>query len=245
MIMSRRAGYLLSIVMAGSIAVAAAPVSAETVDKLTYMTFSGRVQVPGAKLDPGTYRFRLANDTTSRNVIQVLSHDGRSVYAMFHTIPDMRMNVTSESTVTFRETPAGVPPAVKSLFYGGEHSGYEFVYPKGGPDLLAEVAPQPPASYSPVAIVTETTRTRAAESNAAASADAAASAEPAPVPEPAPAAEPAPAEPQRAETPAAPAAEPAPRQLPRTASPLPFVALGGFASLFVGLGAGAIRRFLA
>jgi hypothetical protein len=239
MIMSRRGGYLLSIVMAGSMAVAAAPVRAETVDKLTYLTFSGRVQVPGAKLDPGTYRFRLANDTTSRNVIQVLSHDGRSVYAMFHTIPDMRMNVTNESTVTFRETPAGVPPAVKTLFYGGEHSGYEFVYPKGGPDLLAEIAPQAPVSYTPFAVVTETTRTpRAAEADAAASAEAAAVPEAAPA---APAPEPAEAAP-RPDTSAAPPAEPAPRELPRTASPLPLVALGGFASLFLGLGAGAIRR---
>jgi hypothetical protein len=108
----------------------AAPARAETIDKLTYLTFSAPVHVPGATLDPGTYRFRLANPETTRNVLQVLSRDGYTVYAMFHTIPDRRSMMTSESTVTFRETPAGAAPEVKSLFYGGELRGYEFVYPK-------------------------------------------------------------------------------------------------------------------
>lgn len=85
----------------------------------------------GVTLNAGTYRFRLTNPDTSRNVLQVLSSDGATVYAMFHTIPDSRTSVTEDPFVTFRETPAGVPPAVKSLFYGGEYNGYEFVYPKG------------------------------------------------------------------------------------------------------------------
>ena len=57
--------------------------------------------------------------------------------------------------------PAGVPPAVKSLFYGGEHNGYEFVYPKGGPVLIAELSSPPAPTYSPVAVVTETSTTKA------------------------------------------------------------------------------------
>ena len=126
-----------------------APASAVTYDKLAYLTFSGPVQIPGATLSAGTYRFRLTNPETSRNVLQVLSHDGAIVYAMFHTIPDRRASVTEDPIVTFRETPAGVPPAARSLFYGGEHRGYEFVYPKGGPIMTAEVAAQPEITYTP------------------------------------------------------------------------------------------------
>ena len=37
----------------------------------TIMTFSAAVELPGMRLEPGTYVFRLA-DTASRNVIQVL-----------------------------------------------------------------------------------------------------------------------------------------------------------------------------
>ena len=235
--MTRRTVLLSSLVVAGLMAATTAAPRAETIDKLTFLTFSGNVQVPGVKLDAGTYRFRLANDTTSRNVIQVLSYDGSSVYAMFHTIPDSRMNVTSEATVTFRETPAGVPPPVKSLFYGGERRGYEFVYPKGGPVLTAEISPQPEITYAPAAgfSVTESSTTAAPATEAAAERESVREPVPEPVPEP--------AESVAAATPAAEPSAPAP-ELPRTASPVPLVALGGFASLFVGLGAGLIRRFI-
>lgn len=218
--MTRRAALLSSIVTAGLVAaMTAAPSRAETIDKLTYLTFSGRVQVPGVKLDAGTYRFHLTNPNTDRNVIQVLSRDGSTVFAMFHTIPDSRVSVTRESTVTFRETPAGVPPAVKSLFYGGETSGYEFVYPKSGPDLTAVVIPQPEITFTPApAAVVEERSTRVETA-----------------PEPAPAPEPA----TSAVTEQAPPAE-----LPHTASPLPLVALGGLASLIMGFGAGFIRRLV-
>jgi hypothetical protein len=219
--MSRRAVFLSSIVVAALVAMTtAAPIKANTIDKLTFLTFSGAVQIPGVKLDAGTYRFRLTNPNTERNVIQVLSHDGSTVYAMFHTMPDSRMTVTENSTVTFRETPAGVPPAIKSLFYGGEHRGYEFVYPKGWPIAVAEVVPQPEIRFAP------TPAPPVAESPARAEA----------APEPAPI----------LSAPAAPAAEPqAPAELPKTASPVPLVALGGLASLIVGFGAGLIRKFVA
>src|SRR5690606_12112608 len=118
--------------------------------------------------------------------------------------------------VTFRETPAGVPPAVRSLFYGGEYQGYEFVYPAGGPITVAEVAPQPAITYAPIPPAIPE---RAVE--------------PAPEFEPAPVAE------------ATVAAEPAqvePVELPRTATPVPLLAFAGATSVLVGLGIGLIRR---
>ena len=48
---------------------APAPARAVTYDKLAYLTFSSPVQVPGATLNAGTYRFHLANPETSRNVL--------------------------------------------------------------------------------------------------------------------------------------------------------------------------------
>lgn len=196
-----------------------APVSAlsdVTYDKLTYLTFSGPVQIPGATLSAGTYRFRLANPETSRNVLQVLSNDGAIVYSMFHTIPDSRTELTEHSMVTFRETPAGVSPAVRSLFYGGEYRGYEFIYPAGEPNMIAEVRPQPAITYTPFPAAV-----------AAPAPVAVAAPEPVAAPAPEPAVEPAPA----------PAAE-----LPKTASPLPLVGAGGLTSLLAGLGLGLYRR---
>jgi hypothetical protein len=189
-----------------------APAHAVTYDKLAYLTFSGPVQIPGATLNAGTYRFRLTNPDTSRNVLQVLSNDGAIVYAMFHTIADSRTRLTDDPAVTFKETPAGVPPAVHALFYGGEYRGYEFVYPKGWPIMKAEIAPQPEITYAAAPEV----------------------AAPEFVAEPAPVAEP--------EFVAEEQAAPAPVELPRTASPLPLFALGGLTSLIVGMGLGLLRR---
>ena len=211
---------LFGFVVAALIAVATpAPVGAQTYDKLANLTFSGPVQVPGATLSAGTYRFRLMNPDTSRNVLQVLSHDGVIVFAMFNTTPDGRSTVTADPITTFIETPAGVPPAVKSLFYGGEHSGYAFVYGKGEPNMIAPVVPQPEITYALTPV-----------------------APPEPVVEPA--IEPiAPAAEAVAEPVAEPVGEPAPpAELPRTASPLPLFATGGLTSLLAGLGLGLLRR---
>jgi hypothetical protein len=210
---------IYGVVVAASVAVMTpAPASGVTYDKLAYLTFNAPVQIPGVTLGAGTYRFRLTNPETSRNVLQVLSNDGSTVYAMFHTIPDSRTSLTENPVVTFRETPAGVPPAVRSLFYGGEHRGYEFVYSKGGPIMVAEIVPQPEITYTPYPA--------------------------APVPEPAiepvERMEPVP-EPEL--VPEAEAVQqPEPVELPRTATQLPLAAAGGLTSLLVGLGLGLLRR---
>jgi hypothetical protein len=224
--MTRKAAFVSSLVAVGLMATMPAAPRADTIDKLTFLTFNGNVQIPGAELSAGTYRFRLTNPNTSRNVIQVLSRDGSTVYAMLHTMPTSRTVVTNESTVTFRETPAGVPPEIKALFYGGEHSGYEFMYPKKSEaTVVEETRSQPPITFAPVAaaaVTEETTRTEA---------------EPAPVENAPAAAEPATPEPQ-----AAPAQQ---AELPHTASPVPLVGLGGLASIIVGFGAGFLRKFAA
>jgi hypothetical protein len=114
---------------------------------------------------------------------------------------------------------------VKSLFYGGEHRGYEFVYPKGGPIMKAR--PQPPIDYTPVPAAPALVEKPEIEVLV----------EPLEF-EPAPAA---------AEAPPLPAAEAPPlpaQELPRTASPVPLMLVGGLTSLLVGLGLGVLHRRL-
>jgi LPXTG-motif cell wall-anchored protein len=210
-----RSSLVAGVAAAAFLAVmSAAPVSAHTYDKLTYLTFSGPIQIPGVTLDAGTYRFHLADPSSGRSVVQVLSNDGAVVYAMFHTIPDIRMTVTGEATVTFREAPVGVAPPVKTLFYGGETRGYEFIYPRGGPNMIPRVTPLPEITYTPIV----------------------AEAAP-PVIEPEPVvAEAAPVEPV-----VEPIVEPV-ESLPATGSPVPLAALGGLASMVAGLGLRLRRR---
>ena len=98
-------------------------------NKLTYLTFSGPVQMPGITLPAGTYRFELADPDSSRRVIRVSDKDGSKTYGMFLSISDQKLERSSEPVVMFTETPAGAPQAVQAWFYPGETYGYEFAYP--------------------------------------------------------------------------------------------------------------------
>jgi len=98
-------------------------------NKLTYLTFSGPVQMPGITLPAGTYRFELADPDTGRRVIRVSDKDGSKIYGTFLSISDQKMARSSEPVVMFKETPAGSPQAVQAWFYPGETYGYEFAYP--------------------------------------------------------------------------------------------------------------------
>ena len=95
----------------------------------TIMTFSSAVELPGMRLEPGTYVFRLA-DSASRNVIQVLDKDEKDVMGQWLFVSAERPEVTGDTVVTFRETSAASTPAVQFWYYPGEKIGKEFIYPK-------------------------------------------------------------------------------------------------------------------
>ena len=95
----------------------------------TIMTFSSAVELPGMRLEPGTYVFRLA-DTASRNVIQVLDSQEKEMLGQWLFVSAERPEVTGDTVVTFRETSAASTPAVQFWYYPGEKIGKEFIYPK-------------------------------------------------------------------------------------------------------------------
>ena len=111
---------------------------AQPADKLTYFTFSGPVALPGITLPAGRYAFRIVDTTTSRKVIQVLSDNEKKPYVMANTIPDTRRDPAKDATVSFYETPAGTPAAVKSWWYPGESIGYQFIYPRAQARQIAQ-----------------------------------------------------------------------------------------------------------
>jgi hypothetical protein len=95
----------------------------------TIMTFSSAVELPGMRLEPGTYVFRIA-DSASRNVIQVLDQEEKNQLGQWLFVPAERPEVTGDTVVTFRETSAASTPAVQFWYYPGEKIGKEFMYPK-------------------------------------------------------------------------------------------------------------------
>jgi len=117
--------------------------TAQTPDKRTLFTFSGPIAMPGVTLPAGQYLFRLADPNTSAKVVQVLSADGKNPYGMFFSLPADRFEAASTPEVRFMETAKGMPAAIRTWWYPGERTGYEFIYPKDQARKLVQGISEP------------------------------------------------------------------------------------------------------
>jgi hypothetical protein len=136
------------------LAVGLAPAAhADEWNKLTYLTFSGPVNMPGITLPAGTYRFELADPDSSRRVVRVSDKDGSKSYGIFLSISDQKLEPSDKPLVMFKEMPAGAPQAVQAWFYPGETTGYEFVYPH---DQALKIAK---STHEPVLTMKESAQT--------------------------------------------------------------------------------------
>jgi hypothetical protein len=120
--MSHKTVALASCVVAITVCLPIGSTLAQPADKRTIFTFSAPVAVPGATLPPGKYLFRLA-DSASRNVIQVLTADGKQPRAQFFAMRATRPEPAKEPEVRFMETAAGMPLAIRAWWYPGERTG--------------------------------------------------------------------------------------------------------------------------
>ena len=87
------------------------------------LTFDHEVQVPGATLPAGTYRFTLVPPTAMR----VTNPDGTNVYATFDTTPIARELTTTHAHVQFERMPDGSTRLV-ALYAEGSSNGYSPQY---------------------------------------------------------------------------------------------------------------------
>jgi hypothetical protein len=131
--------------------------NADEWDQKTTFTFSGPVEIPGQVLQAGSYVFKLADSQSDRDIVQVFSQDEQHLYGTFLTVQDQRMRPTGKPIITFEETPAGQPEAVRAWFYPGEDYGHQFVYPKQKAAALAKANNTPVASM-PTELVANTTK---------------------------------------------------------------------------------------
>jgi hypothetical protein len=243
----------------GAVALAAvlAPVAqaqdTAEVRRLTILTFSAPVQLPGVTLPAGKYRFEMADINNAPHTVRVLSEDGLKVIGTFSTVPstiatrDLR---DTDTLVMWAERPAGQPQAAKEWYYPQRSMGEEFIYPREQALAIAAANHASVASedngksvrvgeeQAPVVAQTTTTTETApvAASTSATENQVAQNTTPAPAPAP---------RPERAvgtsgQGSAAAAPAPAPRTLPRTASPLALFELLSGLSIAGGL---AVRHF--
>lgn len=191
---------------------------ADTWDKLTKVTFSGPVEIPGQVLPAGTYWFKLLNSPTRRDIVQIYTEDKKKQLALIMAVPDYKIRPTDKAVITFEERAANAPPAVKAWFYPGDNYGQQFVYPKPRAVELAKAVHEPVLSMP---AEKEAATKQPEEANVAAAEELRKSEVKA-------------EQPTGEEVEITEVVQPPPKVLPATASELPLIALGGL--IFVGLG---------
>ncbi len=135
---------VLTCALAAFVCGLSAPAAAHTSDRRTYFTFNQPIALPGVTLPAGTYTFRLADPGTGRRVVQVLNDRGTQSHALLLSIPTYRTDVPENSEISFMETGAGMPAAVKTWWQEGSVLGYEFIYSRDQVRRLSEgMSPEP------------------------------------------------------------------------------------------------------
>jgi hypothetical protein len=129
--MTRTIGFLASGAVLLGLAGTIASTPADPGDGATYVTFDRAVALPRIELQPGTYRFAMAEPATSNGVVRITSGDRRRFYAFALTYPvDRPPSLRPGDVVTLGESAAGRPPQVRVWFPDGDSHGRHFIYPQ-------------------------------------------------------------------------------------------------------------------
>jgi hypothetical protein len=123
------------------------PSAAQSIpDQPVRFTFSAAVTLPGMTLPAGQYEFKQTRSMSDRQIIQVFDDKGKS-RGMLMALAAARTDgqpVPEKAEITFMETPANMPQAVKTYWYPGIRSGgHEFVYPRAQARLIAQTSQTP------------------------------------------------------------------------------------------------------
>ena len=141
----------LALALAGSIM---SPAVADESNKETRMQTNVPLQIPGHVLEPGTYIFRLADSASNRNIVRVFSEDANGKETFVTTllaISAYRQKTPEEPIFNMDERPAGTPEAIRTWFYPGDNTGWEFLYSKS--DRIQVAQNRAPAEQSAAAPV--------------------------------------------------------------------------------------------
>jgi len=127
--MNLKKTVVIALSMAVLSAVPASIARADEWNKLTYLTFSRDVAIPGGVLTAGTYAFRLSDSQSDRHIVQIFNQTGTQLIATLLTIADYRLSPTDDSVITLGESAGNAPRPVTQWFYPGDPDGQRFIYP--------------------------------------------------------------------------------------------------------------------
>ena len=100
------------------------------VDNQTTITISEPVSVEGTILPAGKYVLRLQGPSASHDLISIFNGDGTRLITTVLALHAYRLQPTGESEFKFYQSPVGQPIALRTWFYPGDDSGWEFRQPK-------------------------------------------------------------------------------------------------------------------
>jgi hypothetical protein len=105
-------------------------VRADEWNKRTLVKFSEPVEVGGKVLQAGTYIFKLMDDPSDRDIVEIWKdgENGNQFVTTILAIPCTRTGPTNRAVFDLEERPVGSPMAIKEWFYAGDSSGQEFTY---------------------------------------------------------------------------------------------------------------------
>jgi hypothetical protein len=130
------------------------PAMADEWNKETRLEINEPLEIPGRVLSPGTYIFKLLDNNSDRNVVEVFSEDSSGNQKFVTTvfaISAYKMETPDKPIIGLEERAAGSPMAIRTWFYPGDNFGREFVYPKvEHVEVSANPAPAPEPAPAPV-----------------------------------------------------------------------------------------------
>jgi hypothetical protein len=132
--MNVKKAVVVALAMAVLGAASVSTARADEWNKLTYLTFSKDVAIPGKVLTAGTYTFRLSDSQSDRHVVQIFNQAGTELITTLLTIADSRLSPTDDTVITFGESAGDAAPRITRWFYPGDIDGQEFIYPNSSPD---------------------------------------------------------------------------------------------------------------
>jgi len=121
-------------------------------DQKTILTFSQSVEIPGGVLPAGTYVFKVLDDVSDRNVVQIFDQHETHLYATVRAVSEYRLQPTDHPKIQLKERTAGGLKATQTWFYSGVLEGERFTYPKAQAKesgKMKEPVPYMPSEVSP------------------------------------------------------------------------------------------------
>jgi hypothetical protein len=128
--MTRRFSFLAALVAFFALAGGVSSIHAVTPEnRLTYLTFSEPVALPGVTLAPGEYAFELAVPTTAANVVSVRNRARTKSYFMgFTQRIDRPRGMADTGVVSIGEAPKGQARPIVAWYPPDSDNGLKFLY---------------------------------------------------------------------------------------------------------------------